>query len=97
MRWISYPGWPGNLLAAAAGALTTLALAPFDYWPLALLSLALYYLGLRELSPMQALGRGHKAAAVGDFEKGASQVDVHGFNAKKMLSSRIIIRLHGLK
>ena len=27
MRWITRPGWPGNLLAVAAGALTTLALA----------------------------------------------------------------------
>jgi apolipoprotein N-acyltransferase len=35
MRWITRPGWPGNLLAVAAGASTTLALAPFDIWPLA--------------------------------------------------------------
>ena len=41
MRWITHPGWPGNLLAAVAGSLTTLALAPFDIWPLAVLSLAL--------------------------------------------------------
>jgi apolipoprotein N-acyltransferase len=58
MRWITRPGWPGNLLAVAAGAITPLFLAPFDLWPLALLSLALFYLGLRELSPRQALGRG---------------------------------------
>ena len=37
MRWTTRPGWPGNLLAVAAGAITTLALAPFDIWPLALL------------------------------------------------------------
>lgn len=24
MRWITRPGWPGNLLALAAGGLTTL-------------------------------------------------------------------------
>ena len=58
MRWITRPGWPGNLLAMAAGGLTPLFLAPFDIWPLALLSLALFYLGLRELKPRQALGRG---------------------------------------
>ena len=58
MRWITRPGWPGNLLALAAGALTPLFLAPFDIWPLALLSLALFYVGLRELSPRQAMGRG---------------------------------------
>ncbi|MFS0824894.1 apolipoprotein N-acyltransferase [Pseudomonas phoenicis] len=58
MRWITRPGWPGNLLAVAAGASTLLALAPFDLWPLALLSIALFYAGLRELSPRQAMGRG---------------------------------------
>ncbi|MDD1957051.1 apolipoprotein N-acyltransferase [Pseudomonas sp. 8209] len=58
MRWITRPGWPGNLLAVAAGALTPLSLAPFDIWSLSLLSLALFYLGLRELSPRQALWRG---------------------------------------
>ena len=45
MRWITSPGWPGNLLAVVAGALTTLALAPFDIWPLALVALAIFYLG----------------------------------------------------
>ena len=58
MRWITRPGWPGNLLAVAAGALTPLSLAPFDIWSLSLLSLALFYVGLRELSPRQALWRG---------------------------------------
>ncbi|QXH47546.1 apolipoprotein N-acyltransferase [Pseudomonas xanthosomatis] len=58
MRWISRPGWPGNLLALAAGASTLLALAPFGIWPLALLSIALFYAGLRTLSPRQALARG---------------------------------------
>ncbi|MFB4392026.1 MULTISPECIES: apolipoprotein N-acyltransferase [unclassified Pseudomonas] len=58
MRWITRPGWPGNLLALAAGASTTLALAPFDLWPIALLAIAVLYLGLRELSPRQALWRG---------------------------------------
>ncbi|MFF7706195.1 apolipoprotein N-acyltransferase [Pseudomonas sp. NPDC007930] len=58
MRWITRPGWPGHLLAAVAGALTTFALAPFDLWPLALLALVLAYLGLRELGPRQALARG---------------------------------------
>ena len=47
MRWTTRPGWPGNLLAVAAGALTPLTLAPFDIWALSLLSLAVFYLGLR--------------------------------------------------
>lgn len=58
MRWITRPGWPGNLLAMAAGAITTFALAPFDIWPLALVSLVVLYLGLRESSPRQGLWRG---------------------------------------
>lgn len=47
MRRLTAPGWPGNLLAVAAGALTTLALAPFDIWPLALLAVGF----LRRLTP----------------------------------------------
>ncbi|MBO3275223.1 apolipoprotein N-acyltransferase [Pseudomonas schmalbachii] len=58
MRWITRPGWPGHLLALAAGALTPLFLAPFDYWPLALLSVALFYLGLRHTPASSALWRG---------------------------------------
>ncbi|MBH2036849.1 MAG: apolipoprotein N-acyltransferase [Pseudomonadales bacterium] len=58
MNWITRPGWPGNLLALFAGALTPLTLAPFDIWPLSLLSLALFYLGLRDLTPKAALWRG---------------------------------------
>ena len=44
MRWITSPGWPGNLLAVVDGALTTLALAPYDIWPLALVALATLFL-----------------------------------------------------
>ncbi|WP_447649006.1 apolipoprotein N-acyltransferase [Pseudomonas abietaniphila] len=58
MRWITRPGWPGNLLAMVAGALITLALAPFDIWPLAIVALVVFYLGLRDLKPRQALWRG---------------------------------------
>ncbi|RZI71307.1 MAG: apolipoprotein N-acyltransferase, partial [Pseudomonas sp.] len=58
MRWITRPGWPGNLLAMVAGALITLALAPFDIWPLAIVALVVFYLGLRDLTPRQALWRG---------------------------------------
>ena len=55
MRWITRPGWPGHLLALAAGAITPLALAPYGIWPLALLSVALFYLGLRGVTPGSAL------------------------------------------
>lgn len=58
MRWISHPGWPGHLLALAAGTVTPLYLAPFDLWPLALVSLALFYFGLRHTTAASALCRG---------------------------------------
>ncbi|MFZ5958123.1 apolipoprotein N-acyltransferase [Pseudomonas knackmussii] len=58
MRWITRPGWPGHLLALAAGAITPLALAPYGIWPLALLSVALFYLGLRGVTPRSGLWRG---------------------------------------
>lgn len=58
MRRMIAPGWPGNLLAVVAGAITTLALAPFDLWPFALVAVGFFYAGLRELTPRQALWRG---------------------------------------
>lgn len=82
MNWISRAGWLGNLVATAAGALTTLALAPFDIWPLALLAIALFYLGLRDLSPRQALGRGW-CYGFGLFLAGTSwiYVSIHDYGA----------------
>lgn len=82
MPWMFRPGWPGNLLALAAGALFTLALAPFDLWPLALLSIALFYRGLRELSPGQAALRGW-CHGFGLFAAGVSwvYVSIHDFGA----------------
>ncbi|WP_028238692.1 apolipoprotein N-acyltransferase [Stutzerimonas azotifigens] len=82
MRWITRAGWPGNLLAMAAGALATLSLSPFDLWPLALLSIALFYLGLRAVAPRQATGRGW-CYGFGLFASGASwvYVSIHDFGA----------------
>ena len=82
LQWITRPGWPGHLLACGAGALTTLALAPFDLWPLAVLSIALFYLGLRQLSPKQAALRGW-AYGFGLFASGTSwvYVSIHDYGA----------------
>ena len=82
MRWITQPGWPGNLLAMAAGAITTLALAPYDLWPLAIISIALLYLSLRQLSPRQALLRGW-SYGFGLFLSGTSwvYVSIHDYGA----------------
>lgn len=51
-------GWLGNLLAIAAGALLTLAFAPFDIFPLAILSPALLLALWLKVSPRQAFLRG---------------------------------------
>lgn len=82
MRWITQPGWPGNLLAIAGGACTTLALAPLDIWPLAIVAIALFYLGMRGLSPRQALLRGW-LYGLGLFLTGTSwvYVSIHDYGA----------------
>ena len=76
------PGWLGNLLALIAGALTTLSFTPFDIWPLGLLSAALLYQGLRELTGRQALWRGW-CWGLGLFLSGISwvyvSIHVHGY------------------
>ncbi|SQG00576.1 apolipoprotein N-acyltransferase [Paucimonas lemoignei] len=94
MRWITTPGWPGNLLAVVAGALTTLALAPFDIWPLALVALAMFYLGLRNLSPRQALGRGW-CFGFGLFGAGTSwiYVSIHNFGGASVLLAGFLMLL----
>ena len=92
MRWITRPGWPGNLLAMAAGGLTPLFLAPFDIWPLALLSLALFYLGLRELKPRQALGRGW-CYGFGLFGAGTSwiYVSIHTYGGASVVLAALLM------
>lgn len=94
MRWISRPGWPGNLLAVVAGALTTFALAPYDIWPLALVALALFYLGLRDLRPRQALGRGW-CFGFGLFGAGTSwiYVSIHNFGGASVLLAGFLMLL----
>ncbi|WP_417662004.1 apolipoprotein N-acyltransferase [Pseudomonas sp.] len=91
MRWITRPGWLGNLISMAAGTITTFALAPFDIWPLALLSIALFYLGLRDLSPRKAAGRGW-CYGFGLFAAGTSwvYVSIHTFGAASPLLAGLL-------
>ncbi len=51
-------GWRGHLLAVIAGALVTPSLAPFDLWPLGIISAGLLMWLLQALSPLQAAKRG---------------------------------------
>ncbi|WAH57127.1 apolipoprotein N-acyltransferase [Pseudomonas silvicola] len=65
----------GYLLALAAGALMPLALAPFNLWPLALLSAALFYHGLKTLPARLAFRQGW-CYGFGSFGAGTSWVYV---------------------
>jgi apolipoprotein N-acyltransferase len=82
MRWMISPGWKGNVLALLAGALTPLALAPFNFWPLEVVSIALFYLSLRDLRAGWALFRGW-CYGLGAFLAGTSwvYVSIHDYGA----------------
>ncbi len=72
---MSLQGWPGHLLAFAAGTLVTLSLAPFGLWPLGIASTALLATLLNHLTPRQAALRGW-CYGFGLFASGASWVYV---------------------
>ena len=82
LAWLTNPGWPGHLIALLAGILSTLSFTPFGLWPLGLVSVALFYLGLQQLTPQQAVWRGW-AWGLGLFASGASwvyvSIHVHGY------------------
>ena len=73
-------GLSGHLLAAAAGALVTLSLAPFGYWPLGIVSCALLAYLLHDLSAAQTALRGW-FYGFGLFAAGTSwvYVSIHSF------------------
>lgn len=68
-------GWTGHVLAIVAGALITPSLAPFDLWPLGLLSLGLLRWLLDDASPGGGFVRGW-CYGLGLFGTGTSWVYV---------------------
>ncbi|QAX81691.1 apolipoprotein N-acyltransferase [Candidatus Pseudomonas adelgestsugas] len=86
MQYLITPGWRGNLIAVVVGATTTLALAPFNLWPFALVVVGLFYISLRELSPYQAIGRGW-CFGCGLFGAGTSWIyySIHHFGGASVL------------
>ena len=82
MQWLTRSGWLGNSLSLVAGALITLTLAPFDLWPLTLVSCIILYLGLSTLSPRQATLRAW-CFGFGLFASGTSwvYVSIHDYGA----------------
>jgi len=83
------PGLVGHLIALVAGALSTLSFAPYNLWPLGMLSVALLYQGLKEVTPRQAALRGG-AWGLGLFASGVSwiyiSIHLHG-NASPPLAA----------
>ncbi|MCL4118915.1 UNVERIFIED_CONTAM: hypothetical protein GTU68_034666 [Idotea baltica] len=94
MRWITQPGFTGNLLATLAGALTVLSLAPYNIWPLVILSIAFIYIGLRELTPKQAMWRGWWYG-FGLFATGTNwiYVSIHDFGGASPLLAGFLMLL----
>src|SRR5690554_6133401 len=82
MLWLTHSGWRGHSLALVAGALVTLTLAPFELWPLALLSSIVLYLSLSYLTARQAAVRGWWFG-LGMFASGTSwvYVSIHDYGA----------------
>lgn len=68
-------GWLGHWLALIAGALVTPSLAPFNLWPLGIVSVTLLALVLHQLSPLAAAKRGW-FYGLGLFGSGTSWVYV---------------------
>ncbi len=76
------PGWRGDLLVLAAGALLPLAFAPYHLYPIAILSPALLFAALPRLSPAQGFRRGW-LFGIGMFGIGVSWifVSIHKFGS----------------
>ena len=82
------PGLIGHVIALLAGALSTLSFAPYNLWPLGMLSAALLYQGLQQVNGKQAALRGG-AWGLGLFVSGVSwiyiSIHLHG-NASPLLA-----------
>ncbi len=55
---INRPGFPGHFFALLCGAILPFSFAPYDLWPLQLISVGLLFLSLKSLTPKQAMWRG---------------------------------------
>ncbi|MFT5593342.1 MAG: apolipoprotein N-acyltransferase [Oceanicoccus sp.] len=73
--WIKRPGYLGHFFALLIGALLPFSFAPYDFWPVQIVSVALLYLTLKDLTPKQALWRGWWYG-LGVFASGVSWVYV---------------------
>lgn len=86
--------WRGNLAALAAGAVLPLAYAPFEIFPVALLSVAALFFLWRGQSPRRAAARGYWYG-LGQFGVGVSWVwvSIHDFGGIGPLSALLFTAL----
>jgi len=79
--WIKRPGFLGHFFALFCGALLPFSFAPYHLWPLQLISIALFYVSLKTLTPKQALWRGWWYG-LGAYASGVSwvYVSIHVFS-----------------
>lgn len=81
LKLLTDTGWRGHLITLLAGGLITLSLAPFKIWPLSIVALMLFALGLEKIGAKQAILRGWLFGA-GMFGSGASwvyvSIHIHG-------------------
>lgn len=91
-KWIISYGWRGHLSTAVAGSLITWALAPFEIWQLVLVSIAIFYLGLRDISPTKSFPRGFYYG-LGFFGNGINWIyySIHDFGRASVILSILIV------
>ncbi len=86
--------WSGHLTALIAGGLLPLSFAPFHYYPIAILSLALLFLSWDNTTPKQAALRGF-LFGIGMFGVGISwvYVAIHDFGQANILLAGFLTAL----
>lgn len=79
--WMKRPGYLGHFFALICGALLPFSFAPYDFWPVQLVSIAYIYFALKDLTPKQAIWRGWWYG-LGAFASGVSwvYVSIHVFS-----------------
>lgn len=82
------------LAAVFVGALTTLAFAPYQIWPLAIVSTTLLLLLIHKQSPKQSLAIGY-AWGIGQFATGISwvHVSIDSFGGMPKIASALLMAL----
>ncbi len=83
------------LVAAFVGASTTLAFAPYQLWPIAILSPAILLILLANQTPKRALWIGYAWGGLGQFATGVSwvYVSISGFGGMPLIANLFLMGL----